>query len=218
MTALKGPAVPGTTIVTGAHLDGLGAAAAVRLAETGSDVALICPASASCTDTMRRLAALPVRSLAIAADVTDPDAVAAAVQRVSSSLGDPGVLVTVVGPAAPGPLCELSDAAWEASVERQLRGLFLMTRAVLDPMTRVGSGRVVTVTDVDGAVRAGLVGFTRTTALELAPFGVTANLVAPRPGDPGDPEQVAALIPLLVGRAAAAVSGQVIEVGAGPAS
>ncbi|MGR6316964.1 SDR family oxidoreductase [Micromonospora soli] len=210
--------MPGTTIVTGAHLDGLGAAAAVRLAETGSDVALIFPDSATRADTMRRLTALPVRSLAIGADVTDADAVAAALQRVSSSLGDPGVLVTVVGPAAPGPLRELSDAAWDVSVELQLRGLFLMTRAVLDPMTRIGSGRVVTVTGADGAVRAGLVGFTRTTALELAPFGVTANLVTSTLGGSGDPEQVAALIPLLVGPAAAAVSGQMIDVGGGPAS
>ncbi|MGC4769683.1 SDR family oxidoreductase [Micromonospora sp. DT44] len=218
MTAVRGPDVPGTTIVSGTDLDDLGAAVAVRLAESGSDVALICPASPACADAMRRLSELPVRSLAIDADVDDPDAVAAAMERVCSALGDPGVLVTVVRPAAPGPLCELSDAAWDESVERQLRGLFLMTRATMEPMTRAGAGRVVTVTRAEGAVRAALGGFTRTAALELAPFGVTTNLVTSAPGDPGDPERVAALVTLLVGPAAAAVSGQVIDVGAVPAS
>jgi 3-oxoacyl-[acyl-carrier protein] reductase len=225
-------------IVTGAAR-GTGAAVAVCLAGNGMDLAVLDADEAACTGTVNRIVALGRRCVAVGTDVTDAGSVDAAVSRVCAELGDPAVLLYTAGGTVPGPLCRLSDREWDAAAAGPLRGAFVTSRAVLDPMAKNGGGRIVLVmaeATGDGTahpyrnrtVGGALEGFTRTLALELDPFGITVNLVAPRwpAPDPGPQahrtaagvgysEQVARTASLLVSEAAASVSGQVLYVGDG---
>lgn len=182
-------------IVTGGASK-IGAAVAVRLAECGMDVALL--DENACADTVHRITELGMRSVAIGADVTDATPVDAALAEVCSALGDPEVLVNVVGGALPEP-------DWYASTAGLLRGVFLLSRAVVDPMIKNGRGRIITVAGCSNAtIWAGLSGFTRTIALELSPFGITSNVV--------DPAHIVGALPFLVGDEASTVTGQVVSV------
>ncbi|TWP45711.1 SDR family NAD(P)-dependent oxidoreductase [Lentzea tibetensis] len=182
-------------IVTGGASE-IGAAVALRLAQCGMGVALL--DENACTDTAHRITELGMRSAAIGADVTDATSVDAALAEVCSTLGDPEVLVNVVGDALPEP-------DWYASTASRLRAVFLLSRAVVDPMIKNGGGRIITVAECSNAtIWAGLSGFTRTIALELSPFGITSNVI--------DPAHVAGALPFLVGAEASTVTGQVVSV------
>jgi 3-oxoacyl-[acyl-carrier protein] reductase len=224
-------------IVTGAAR-GTGAAVAVGVAGNGMDVAVLDADEAACADTVSRIAALGRRCVAVGTDVTDAGAVDAALSRVCAELGDPVVLLYIAAGAVPGPLCVLSDREWDAAATAPLRGAFVTSRAVLDPMAKNGWGRIVIVVPDDTGeaatahaysnrtLRAALDGLTRTLALELGPFGITVNLVSPRwtdpdpafpvrpaPAEPESGRPVASVVSLLTSEMAATVSGQVLYIG-----
>jgi 3-oxoacyl-[acyl-carrier protein] reductase len=222
--------------VTGGSSGG-GAEVALRLAELGMDVAILDPARESCAGVVGRITDRGGRAMAITADVADSKAVESALAEVTSAWGDPNVLVNVVGATGGQPLCGMSDEQWEAATGHPLRGAFVASRLMLDSMLEVGWGRIVTVApplagvSEHSTLRAGLEGFTRTIALELEAFGVTANLIAPRrpqvgmhpdrvpddsPDDAARYAQAAAdAVPVLLSAEAAAVSGQIVYVSAG---
>jgi 3-oxoacyl-[acyl-carrier protein] reductase len=209
--------VPRIAIVTGAGRSGVGAAAAVRLAGAGLDIALLDPDVSDCANTVRRITALGRRAVAVGTDITDAASVDHALGEVCDALGDPGVLVNVIDAAAPGPLSDLSELDWYASTAAQLRWVFLVSRAVVDPMIRNMWGRIITIaatTDPDGhgnvTMRTGLAGFTRTVAAELGPYGITSNVISP---SVDDPDRVSAVLPFLVSDEAGAVSGQIVHIG-----
>ena len=130
---------------------------------------------------------------------------------VSADLRDePQVLVQIVTAQPAGPLGEISGAAWDATAMSPLREVFLAGRAAVDPMIRAGWGRIITVAagNTEATVLAGLAGFTATVALELAPLGITAHLIAG-----GSTEQVAATVSFLLGDVAPALSGQTLHRG-----
>jgi 3-oxoacyl-[acyl-carrier protein] reductase len=137
------------------------------------------------TEVADRLRELPL-DVAVLDCAAKPEAVEAALVEVAATRGEPSVLVNVVHPTAEGPLCTLSDAQWETATGTPLRDVFAASRSAADSMSEAGWGRIVTVApplthgSEHAALRAGLEGFTRTIALELEPFGVTANLIAPR--------------------------------------
>nr|AAG34182.1 SimK [Streptomyces antibioticus]AAK06802.1 putative 3-keto-acyl-reductase SimD3 [Streptomyces antibioticus]AAL15598.1 SimK [Streptomyces antibioticus] len=225
-------------IVAGA-VRGTGSVVAVRLAEAGWDVAVLCADGAGNADTVHRVRAVGRRALAVETDVTDAVSVQAALDRVCAELGDPGVLVNSVGVIACGAPGEASEEDWNAVVGRSLRGLFVTSRAVTDLMIRQGRGRIVTIANLLGpaeggphdhaTVLAGMAGFTRTVALELRAFDITVNAVAPAPPVVGmqapaaptaaDPEgsrcatQAAEAVLFLVGGGASSVTGQTVQVG-----
>jgi NAD(P)-dependent dehydrogenase (short-subunit alcohol dehydrogenase family) len=225
-------------VVAGAG-GGTGRACAVRLAECGMDVALIGADLAAADKTVRRIAEAGRRCTAIEADLTATGPVTGALAQVRATLGSPGVLVHCVPLDAGGD----GPEARLAAMQRSLRTLFVCGRAVAAHMVRARWGRIVTVGEPAGtgervwrdsqAVLAGLAGFTRSLALELAAFGVTANFAAPVSCSPdGRPpahqpvpdaatgsyaEAVAHLAGFLAGDRAAAITGQGSYVAGRPA-
>ena len=113
----------------------------------------------------------------------------AAVDRIAAELGPPVVLVNNAGVTRDNLLFKMSDADWDLVMHVHLRGSFLMTRAVQKHMVEAGWGRVVNLSSTSAlgnrgqanyaTAKAGLQGFTKTLAIELGKFGVTANAIAP---------------------------------------
>lgn len=177
-----------TAVVTGAAR-GIGRAIAERLAADGLAVALVDLDEAACADAVAAIRTAGGRAIAVGADVADPDAVTAAVARVTAELGAPTVLVNNAGIIRDNLLHKMSLDDWEAVVGVHLRGAFLMTQACLPAMREAGSGRVVNMSSGSAlgnrgqanysSAKAGLQGLTKTLAIELGPSGVTVNAIAP---------------------------------------
>jgi 3-oxoacyl-[acyl-carrier protein] reductase len=242
-------------IVTGAAR-GIGAATAVRLAAEGRAVAVLDLDESTCKDTVETITAAGGKALAVGADVSDEAQVEAAVARVAAELGAPTILVNNAGVLRDNLLFKMSTADWDTVLNVHLRGAFLMTRAVQKHMVDAQFGRVVNLSSSSAlgnrgqvnysAAKAGMQGFTKTLAIELGKFGVTANAVAPgfivtdmtaataaRVGmgfedfqaaaatqipvqRVGRPEDVANAIAFFTGDAAGFISGQVMYVAGGP--
>src|SRR5207245_1682314 len=175
-------------IVTGAAR-GIGAATARRLATDGAAVAVLDLDEAACKPTVDQIESAGGRALAVGADVTDPAQVEAAVTRVADELGPPAILVNNAGVIRDNLLFKMTDDDWDTVLNVHLRGAFLMSRAAQRYMTEARFGRIVNLSSSSAlgnrgqanysAAKAGLQGFTKTLAIELGPFGVTVNAVAP---------------------------------------
>jgi 3-oxoacyl-[acyl-carrier protein] reductase len=247
---------PGRVAVVTGGARGIGAATAERLAADGFAVAVVDLDEANCADVVGKIIAAGGRALAVGADVSDSEQVQAAVDRIASELGGPTVLVNNAGVLRDNLLFKMSDSDWDTVMQVHLRGAFLMSRAVQRHMTEAGWGRIVNLSSTSAlgnrgqanysAAKAGLQGFTKTLAIELGKFGVTANAIAPgfivtdmtaataeRVGVPfedfqkhaaaqipvqrtGRPEDIAHTVSFLVSEGAGFVSGQVIYVAGGP--
>ncbi|HEV7869902.1 MAG TPA: SDR family NAD(P)-dependent oxidoreductase, partial [Modestobacter sp.] len=132
-------------LVTGASA-GIGRYLAQGLAERGARVAGLARSADRLTVAMAEVAAATgARTLAVAADVTDPDAVRAAVDQVTAELGPVTLLINNAGSidAAEVPLWEADPDQWWQVVESQVRGPFLLSRAVVPGMIAAGGGRVI---------------------------------------------------------------------------
>jgi 3-oxoacyl-[acyl-carrier protein] reductase len=244
-----------TAIVTGAAR-GIGAATARRLASDGFAVAVLDLDEAACADTVAAIRAEGGTAIAVGADVSDSEAVTDAVARVVEELGAPTVLVNNAGIIRDNLLFKMADDDWDAVISVHLRGAFLMTRAVQRHMVAAGWGRIVSLSSTSAlgnrgqanyaAAKAGIQGFTKTLAIELGRFGVTANAVAPgfivtdmtrataeRVGAPldeyvaaraaeipvgraGEPDDIAAAVSFFCRDESRFVSGQVLYVAGGP--
>jgi 3-oxoacyl-[acyl-carrier protein] reductase len=177
-----------TAVVTGAAR-GIGAAVAARIAADGLAVAVIDLDEAACGAVVAEIEAAGGQALAVGADVADEAAVEAAVARIAAELGAPTVLVNNAGIIRDNLLFKMSTNDWDSVMNVHLRGSFLMTRAVQRFMTQLGWGRIVNLSSTSAlgnagqanysAAKAGLQGFTKTLAIELGRFGVTANAIAP---------------------------------------
>ena len=177
-----------TAIVTGAAR-GIGAGTAIRLASDGMAVAVLDLNEPDCARTVKEIENAGGRALAVGADVSKTDEVNAAVERVAAELGEPTVLVNNAGITRDALLFKMTDEDWDAVINVNLRGAFLMTRAVQKYMTEQKWGRIVNVSSSSAlgnrgqanysATKAGLEGFTKTLAKELGKFGITANAVGP---------------------------------------
>jgi 3-oxoacyl-[acyl-carrier protein] reductase len=244
-----------TAVVTGAAR-GIGAAVARRLAADGFGVGVLDLDERGAKETAEEIEGAGGRALAAAVDVADPEAVTSAVEQVTAALGAPTVLVNNAGVTRDNLLFKMTESDWDTVMDVHLRGAFLMTRAVQRHMVEAGWGRVVNLSSISAlgnrgqanysAAKAGLQGFTKTLAIELGRFGVTANAIAPgfietemtrataeRVGVPfdefmaaaaaeipvrrvGQPEDIASVVSFLTGEGAGFVSGQVLYVAGGP--
>jgi 3-oxoacyl-[acyl-carrier protein] reductase len=175
-------------IVTGGAR-GIGAATARRLATDGLAVAVLDLDESTAAQTVKEIEAAGGRAVAVGADVSDPEQVESAVARVAAELGAPTVLVNNAGVTRDNLLFKMSEADWDTVVAVHLRGAFLMSRAVQKHMVEASWGRIVNLSSTSAlgnrgqanyaTAKAGLQGFTKTLALELGRYGVTANVIAP---------------------------------------
>jgi 3-oxoacyl-[acyl-carrier protein] reductase len=175
-------------IVTGAAR-GIGAAVAKRLAQDGFAVGVVDLTEDNCKDTVAAIQEAGGTALAVGADVSDAEQVAAAVNTVADKLGAPTVLVNNAGILRDNLLFKMSEDDWDMVMNVHLRGAFLMSREVQKHQTAAGWGRIVNLSSTSAlgnrgqanysAAKAGMQGFTKTLAIELGKFGVTVNAIAP---------------------------------------
>ncbi len=242
-------------VVTGAAR-GIGAATARRLAADGLAVAVLDLDEAGCAGTVDAITAAGGRAIGVGADVSKADQVETAVGRVADEFGPPAVLVNNAGVLRDNLLFKMTEDDWDMVLGVHLRGAFLMSRAVQKHMVDNHYGRIVNLSSSSAlgnrgqvnysAAKAGMQGFTKTLAIELGKFGITANAVAPgfivtdmtaataaRVGmgfaefqqaaatqipvqRVGQPDDVAHAISFLASEGAGFISGQVIYVAGGP--
>lgn len=179
---------PKVAIVTGAAR-GIGAAVATRLASDGFAVAVLDLDEQACQPVVEQIERAGGRALAVGADVSDEESVAAAVDRVAEQLGAPVALVNNAGITRDNLLFKMTTVDWDAVMNVHLRGSFLMSRAAQKHMAEAKWGRIVNLSSVSAlgnrgqanysTAKAGLQGFTKTLAIELGRFGVTVNAIAP---------------------------------------
>ena len=211
---------------------------------------------ATCAGTVDAITAAGGRAFAVGADVSQADQVEAAVGKVAAELGPPVVLVNKAGVISDNLLFKMTENDWDTVLGVHLRGAFLMSRAAQKHMVDQRFGRIVNLSSSSAlgnrgqvnysAAKAGMQGFTKTLAIELGQFGITANAVAPgfivtdmtaataarigmsfedfqaaaAPQIPvrrvGQVDDVAHVISFLCSEGAGFVSGQVIYVAGGP--
>jgi len=244
-----------TAIVTGGAR-GIGAAIAKRLSADGLNVAIFDLDEAGAKATAAAIVDAGGKAIGIAADVADEEAVKAAVAQVASELGAPTVVVNNAGVTRDNLLFKMNASDWDTVMNVHLRGAFLVTKTAQSHMVDAKWGRVVNISSTSAlgnrgqvnysAAKAGLQGFTKTLAIELGKFGVTANSVAPGfidtemtrataarlgldadehiknaaartpVGRVGKPDDIAHAVSFFVSEGASFVSGQVIYVAGGP--
>ena len=242
----------GTTALVTGGTRGIGRAVVLALAEAGARVAFTYRASQEAADALvADLEARGTEAFGILAEAADADAAEAAVAAVVERWGRIDALVVNAGITRDGLMIRMTAADWQAVIDTNLTGAFHVCKAAYRPMMKQRSGSIVTLSSVVGvtgnagqanyaASKAGLIGFTKSLAKELAGRGVRANVVAPGYiatdmtaavsekamegitaqiplGKAGRPEDIAGAVVWLCSPAAAYVTGHVLHVDGGMA-
>jgi 3-oxoacyl-[acyl-carrier protein] reductase len=243
-------------LVTGAAR-GIGAATATRLAADGAAVSLADLDEAQAQATAQQIDPSGEHVLGIGCNVAESAQVQQMVDRTLERFGRLDILVNNAGITRDNLLFKMGEDDWDAVIGVHLRGAFLCARAAQKPMVEQKHGRIISLSSVSAlgnrgqvnysAAKAGIQGLTRTLAIELGPFGITANAVAPGFIDTdmtrataerlgltpeqaqaaattrialrriGQPSEVASVIAFLASEDASYVNGQIIYVNGGPA-
>ncbi len=242
-------------VVTGAA-QGIGAAIAQRLAADGHKVAVVDLSAESAQATVDAITAAGGTALAVGADVSDAEAVDAAFAQIVDGLGAPAILVNNAGIIRDNLLFKMTVDEWDLVMAVHLRGAFLMTKAAQKHMIEAKYGRIVNLSSISAygnrgqanysAAKAGVHGLTKTLAIELGKYGITANAIGPgfvetpmtqataeRIGVPfdqfidaiaketpvgrvGQPEDIAHAVSFFASEGAGYVTGQILNVSGGP--
>ena len=235
-------------VVTGAGR-GIGRAVAHRLAEAGADVVCVSRTSANAEKVAEEVRGKGRKAWAHAIDVADATAVAEGVAGILAEAGRVDILINNAGVTRDGLLMRMSEEDWDVVLRTNLRGAFSFTKALSRSFLKQRSGRIINVASVIGLIgnagqcnyaasKAGLIGFTKSAARELASRGVTVNAIAPGFIDTdmtaaldekaradilrkiplnrlGQPEDIAAAVLYLAGPSGRYVTGQVLTVDGG---
>lgn len=176
-------------VITGAA-SGIGRACAVRLAEEGASVACLDFNEAGNEATVAECQELGAEAVALTCNVTEPESVKAAVQTVLDRWQRVDILVAAAGIYSGAPLPDVSLEQWQRLLDINLTGVFLCNQAVVPTMMMQESGSIINISSMAGktswpasaeysASKSGVIGLTRSVAMELAPYGVTVNAVCP---------------------------------------
>ena len=236
-------------LVTGGSR-GIGRAVALKLAENGADVAINYAGNTAAAEEVKAaIEKLGRKAMLVQGSVADTDGVQAIVNQVVKELGRLDILINNAGITRDGLLMRMKEADWDAVLETNLKGVFNCSKAVMRTMMKQKSGRIVNMASVVGemgnagqanyaAAKAGVIGFTKSLAKEVASRGITVNAVAPGfiatdmtkvltddqkaemarsipLGRAGQPEDVANAVLFLVSDEAAYITGQVLNVDGG---
>ena len=236
-------------LVTGASR-GIGQAAAIELAKAGADIIVnFIGNEAVAQETVEAIEALGRKAIKIKANVGDADDVQAMVDEAHATFGHIDILVNNAGITRDGLLIRMKDSDWDEVLNINLKGVYLVTKAVAKLMVKQRAGRIINMTSVSGvignvgqanyaAAKAGVIGFTKTCAKELAARGITVNAIAPGfietamtdvlpekikegiaatvpLGRMGQPEEIAGVVTFLASDFASYITGQVLNVDGG---
>lgn len=236
-------------LVTGGSR-GIGAATAIRLAAMGCDVAISYRVERlRAEEVAAEIQRLGRRAVVLQADLAEPERAKGLVQEAAETLGGLHILVNNAGFSQHASFHELSIEDWERMIRVALTAPFLAAQAAFPYMREAGFGRIVNVSSLRAltgsdhgahyaAAKAGLIGLTKSLALELAPYGITVNAVCPgytstdmtrealkRHGErirsqiplgrAADPREVAAVIAFLCSEEAGYITGETISVNGG---
>ena len=235
-------------VVTGAGR-GIGQAIALKLAANGADIVAVDLKPEFLQQTVAEVQKLGRKAWAIAANVSDVASVDAAADQILKETGRVDILVNNAGITRDGLLMRMGEADWDAVLDINLKGTFLFTKASTRAFLKQKSGRIINIASVVGLIgnagqcnyaasKAGVIGFTKAVARELASRGITANAIAPGfietkmtealseearaaltkqipLGSLGQPEDVASAALFLAGPAARYITGQVLAVDGG---
>lgn len=236
-------------LVTGASR-GIGRAIALTLAKNGADVAINFAGNvAAAQEVADAITAMGRKALLVQGSVADADGVQAIVKKVVAELGRLDILVNNAGITRDGLLMRMKTEDWDAVLETNLKGVYNCSKAVMRTMMKQKGGRIVNMASVVGetgnagqcnysAAKAGVIGFTKSLAKEVASRGITVNAVAPGfiatdmtkvltddqkaemaktipLGRAGQPQDVANAVLFLVSDEAAYITGQVLNVDGG---
>lgn len=238
-----------SALVTGGSR-GIGRAIALTLAAAGAHVVVNYRSNeAAAQEVVGQIAAAEGKATAIQADVSQGEEVERLVKGTIEAAGKIDILVNNAGITRDMLLLRMKEEDFDAVIQTNLRSVYLCTKAVLRPMTRQRSGRIVNITSVVGlmgnagqanyaAAKAGIIGFTKSTAREMASRNITVNAVAPGfveteltdvlgedarkaildsipLGRLGQPQDVASLVCFLASDAATYITGQTLTVDGG---
>lgn len=169
---------------------GIGRATALALAEAGADVAVMARSLDKCEAVAAEIRALGRRALAVRGDLGNEEEIKAAVAQVAAELGPINILVNNAAITRDGLLLRMKREDWEAVINTNLTGVFLLTQQVLPMMTKARKGRIINLTSVVAqsgnpgqvnyiSAKAGVIGFTKAVAREYAARNITVNAIAP---------------------------------------
>ena len=236
-------------LVTGGSR-GIGKSVALACAREGARVIINYAGNVKAAEeTVKEISDLGQKCLAVQADVSKLADVERLIEEATAEFGKIDVLVNNAGITRDGLLMRMKEEDWDAVIETNLKGVFLCTKAVIRGMMKQRSGRIINMTSVVGvmgnagqanyaAAKAGVIGFTKSTAKELASRGITVNAIAPGfihsdmtailpesvkeemikaipIGRMGEADEVADTVLFLASNSARYITGQVIHVDGG---